>query len=54
MALATATLLVHPCQATPTALTVDASDIAIGAALEQLTNGEMATFSPFLQKATTY
>jgi cleavage and polyadenylation specificity factor subunit 1 len=38
-ALAEATMLVHPCPEAPTALTVDASDHAVGAVLEQLVNG---------------
>ena len=38
-ALSAATLLVHPQQLAATALTVDASDIAVGAVLEQLIEG---------------
>ena len=38
-ALADATLLIHPVADAPTALTVDASQIAVGAVLEQLVNG---------------
>ena len=38
-ALANATLLIHPCAEAPTALTVDASDFAVGAVLEQFTQG---------------
>ena len=38
-ALANATMLVHPCHEAPTSLTVDASDVAVGAVLEQLING---------------
>ena len=38
-ALASATLLVHPSVDAPTALTVDASDIAIGGVLEQYSKG---------------
>ena len=37
-ALANATLLVHPVAGAPTALTVDASQIAVGAVLEHLVN----------------
>ncbi|MED5317644.1 MAG: ribonuclease H family protein, partial [Bacteroidota bacterium] len=38
-ALANATLLVHPVDGAPTALTVDASQYAVGGVLEQLVNG---------------
>ena len=38
-ALANATMLVHPCHEAPTSLTVDASDVAVGAVLEQLIDG---------------
>ena len=38
-ALATAVMLVHPCSNTPTSLTVDASEQAVGAVLQQLLNG---------------
>ena len=47
-ALAAATMLVHPQEGAPTAITVDASCVAVGAVLEQLTHGEwkpMAFFS---------
>lgn len=37
-ALAKATMLSHPCHNAPTALTVDASDVALGGVLEQLQN----------------
>ena len=32
-------MLVHPCHEAPTSLTVDASDVAVGAVLEQLIDG---------------
>ncbi len=38
-ALASATMLVHPRHNAPTALTVDASDLAVGAVLQQLVHG---------------
>ena len=38
-ALDRATMLAHPHADTPTAITVDASGVAVGAALEQLVNG---------------
>ena len=38
-ALAKATMLVHPGHEAPTSLTVDASDVAVGAVLEQLIDG---------------
>ena len=55
-ALASATLLVHPRQDAPTAVTVDASDLAIGGILEQFTDGlwrPLAFFSRKLQPAQT-
>jgi hypothetical protein len=39
--LADATLLHHPVQGAPTALTTDASDTALGAVLEQKTRGNV-------------
>ena len=39
-ALANAAMLVHPDFDSPTALTVDASDIAVGGVLEQFQNGQ--------------
>ena len=55
-ALAYATLLVHPCQDALTAVTVDASDLAIGGILEQFTDSlwqPLAFFSRKLQSAQT-
>ena len=55
-ALASATLLVHPRQDAPTAVTVDASDLAIGGVLEQFTDGlwrPLAFFSRKFQPAQT-
>ena len=55
-ALASATLLVHPCQDAPTAVTLDASDLAIGGFLEHFTDGlwqPLAFFSRKLQPAQT-
>ena len=39
-ALSDVTLLAHPILDAPTALTVDASDLAVGGILEQLVNNE--------------
>ena len=55
-ALASATLLVYPRADAPTAVTVDASDMAIGGTLEQFTDGlwrPLAFFSRKLQPAQT-
>ena len=52
-ALANATLLHYPKSNVPTAVTVDASDVAIGAVLEQFTDGvwqSLAFFSRMLRK----
>ncbi|GFN81501.1 Pol polyprotein [Plakobranchus ocellatus] len=52
-ALAEATMLVHPCTDYPIALTCDASDMAIGAVLEQYAHGRwepLAFFSRQLRK----
>ena len=52
-ALAEATMLVHPCTDCPIALTCDASDVAIGAVLEQFAHGRwepLAFFSRQLLK----
>ena len=52
-ALAEATMLVHPCTDCPIALTSDASDVAIGAVLEQVAHGRwepLAFFSQQLRK----
>ena len=52
-ALAEATMLVHPCTDCPIALTCDASDVAIGAVLEQFAQGRwesLAFFSRQLRK----
>ena len=52
-ALAEATMLVHPCTDCPIALTCDASDVAIGAVLEQFAHGRwepLAFFSRQLRK----
>jgi transposase InsO family protein len=46
-ALANATLLVHPCHDAPTSLTVDASDVAVGAVLEQQIDGVWKPLSFF-------
>ena len=54
--LASATLLVHPRQDAPMAVTIDASDLAIGGILEQFTDGlwrPLAFFSLKLQPAQT-
>ncbi|XP_078264112.1 uncharacterized protein LOC144598103 [Rhinoraja longicauda] len=53
-ALARAVLLVHPREDAPTALTVDASELAVGGVLEQLTDGgwrPLAFFSRHLDNA---
>ena len=53
-ALANATMLVHPVNDAPTAITVDASDIAIGGVLQQLVRGvwqPLAFFSKQLRNA---
>ena len=51
-ALAKATLLAHPRHGVPLSLTTDASDLAVGAVLQQHTNSFWAT-GIFQQKATT-
>lgn len=48
--LANATLLVHPCETAPLVLTTDASDIAIGATLEQVANGKTEPLAFFSKK----
>ncbi|KAK3792624.1 hypothetical protein RRG08_035956 [Elysia crispata] len=53
-ALANAEMLVHPCTDCPLALTSDASDVAVGAVLEQFNKGHwqpLAFFSRQLRKA---
>ncbi|KAK3712545.1 hypothetical protein RRG08_002874 [Elysia crispata] len=53
-ALANAAMLVHPCTDCPLALTSDASDVAVGAVLEQFNKGHwqpLAFFSRQLRKA---
>ena len=53
-ALANAAMLVHPCTGCPLALTSDASDVAVGAVLEQFNKGHwepVAFFSRQLRKA---
>ena len=55
-ALADATLLHHPVQGAPTALTSDASDKALGAVLEQKTGGvwkPLAFFQPTAEETRT-
>ena len=55
-ALANATLLHYPKSSAPTAVTVDASDVAIGAVPEQFTEGAwqpLAFFSRMLRKPET-
>ncbi len=55
-ALADATLLVHPTPDAPTCLMTDASDIAVGAVLQQYVNGSwcpIAFFSKSLKDADT-
>ena len=54
-ALASATMLAHPRADAPTAITVDASGVAVGAILEQLIHGSwqpLAFFSRLLRKST--
>ncbi|GFR76397.1 Pol polyprotein [Elysia marginata] len=53
-ALVNATMLTHPAHGAPIALTSDASDVAVGAVLEQLSNGSwqpLAFFSKQLRPA---
>ena len=52
-ALADATLLVHPVEDAPTALTVDASIVAMGGVLEQRTNGVWRPLGFFSRKLRT-
>ena len=52
-ALASATLLHHPCSASPTNVTVDASDKAVGGQLEQQHNGVWRPVAFFSRKLTT-
>ena len=47
-ALANVTLLFHPVLNAPTSLMTDASDLAIGAVLQQLVDGHLATAIVFL------
>ena len=49
-ALASATMLVHPQANAPIAVTVDASGVAVGAALEQLVNGSWQPLAIFSQQ----
>ncbi|KAL3238954.1 hypothetical protein MRX96_048010 [Rhipicephalus microplus] len=53
-ALANATLPVHPKGDAFTSLTVDASDVAIGAVLQQLVDGGLAAGYFLLTEALTY
>ena len=48
--LAQATLLVHPCPDAPIAITTDASDLAVGAVLQQHTNNQWVPLAFFSQK----
>lgn len=52
-ALAKATMLVHPQSNAPMALTVDASDTAVGGVLEQLINGNWQPLSFFSRRLRT-
>ena len=52
-ALAKATLLAHPCQNAPISLTTDASDLAVGAVLQQSVNGCLVPLAFFSQKLRT-
>ena len=45
-ALAKATMLIHPRDKTPTALTVDAYITAVGGVLENIINGSSCLFQP--------
>ena len=49
-ALAGETLLTHPRQNAPTSLTTDASDLAIGAVLQQFVDGTWVPLAFFSQK----
>ena len=49
-ALAGATLLAHPCQNVPISLTTDASELAVGAALQQFVNGVWVPLAFFSKK----
>jgi len=49
-ALARATILAHPVEGAPLALVTDASDVAIGAALQQLVDGEWQPLGFFSKK----
>jgi len=51
--LAAATMLVHPKEDAPTAITVDASSVAVGAVLEQLTQGEWKPLAFFSRQLRT-
>ena len=54
-ALASATMLAHPLTDAPTAVTVDASGVAVGAVLEQLIHGSsLAGSSVLLRKSTVH
>ena len=48
--LAQATLLVHPKPEAPTNIVTDASDVAVGAVLQQLIDGEWCPIAYFLKK----
>ncbi len=49
-ALAQATLLVHPCPDAPIAIATDASDLAVGAVLQQRTNNQLVPLAFFSEK----
>lgn len=51
--LANATLIAHPCEAAPLIITTNASDVAVGAVLEQKVDGEMQTLSFFSKKLSS-
>ena len=52
-ALASATMLVHPRTDAPTAVTVDASDIAVGGVLQQLTDDVWRPLAFFSRKLSS-
>jgi len=52
-ALAEATLLAHPCQGALLSLTTDASEVAIGAVLEQTVDGKIQPLAFFSRKLST-
>ena len=51
--LANATLLAHPCETAPLVLTTDASDVAIGAVLEQIVDKETQPLMFFSKKLSS-